>query len=357
MKVYFYHTQNIQRILREWEQGIFPGHLLYGATHLERYGIDIIPHQSGHHPESRWRTCLHTTLQTLKHYRKYDSVYATSFRGLEIIIFLRSLGLFRKPIILWHHQAITTAKHPLRERIARIFYRGIDQMFFFSEKLLHDSLKSPKARRERMQVAPWGADLDFYNRLMDEEGIPVRKEYISTGKEHRDMPTLVSAFERTKSPLCIYLSHNHGGENYDSIMSGIHIPEHVKVNFVRGLIPRELAQKVWQAKCVVICCKQTDYTVGLTTLVEALALGIPVICSRNPNFAFDIDAEGVGITVPYYDVEGWERAIRYINTHPQETEIMGQKARSLAERIFNLERCAEEVARAILNYSPKNKSI
>ncbi len=42
MKVYFYHTQDIQRIMREWGEGRFPGHYLYGATQLGDHGIDVV---------------------------------------------------------------------------------------------------------------------------------------------------------------------------------------------------------------------------------------------------------------------------------------------------------------------------
>ncbi len=45
MKVYFYHTQDIQRIMREWGEGRFPGHYLYGATQLGDHGIDVVFHR------------------------------------------------------------------------------------------------------------------------------------------------------------------------------------------------------------------------------------------------------------------------------------------------------------------------
>lgn len=76
----------------------------------------------------------------------------------------------------------------------------------------------------------------------------------------------------------------------------------------------------WHEK---LCCHLLHgfpYTVGLTTLVEAFALGIPVICSRNPNFEMDIDKEEIGITVAYDDVEGWINAIHRIADHPEEAQ-------------------------------------
>ena len=86
---------------------------------------------------------------------------------------------------------------------------------------------------------------------------------------------------------------------------------------------------------------------GLTTLVEALALGLPLITSRNPYFPIDIDQEGIGMTVPYGDVRGWIDAIEYIASHPWEAERMGRRARQLAETTYNMEIFGREVAEVI----------
>jgi hypothetical protein len=94
----------------------------------------------------------------------------------------------------------------------------------------------------------------------------------------------------------------------------------------------------------------------LTTLVEALALGLPVISTRNETYPFDIEKEGVGIVVPYYDSVAWEKAIRYIVSNPDEAEKMGQKARQLAESSFNLDICTSDVAKAIKAFDKHNEA-
>ena len=71
---------------------------------------------------------------------------------------------------------------------------------------------------------------------------------------------------------------------------------------------------------------------------------------------FDIEKEGVGIVVPYYDSVAWEKAIRYIVSNPDEAEKMGQKARQLAESSFNLDICTREVAKAIKAFDKHNEA-
>jgi glycosyltransferase involved in cell wall biosynthesis len=348
MKIYFYHTQDLQRIYQEWKEGTFAGHFLYGATYLNDFGIEMIMHK--HNPSPlHWKITLCTTWRILSCRKRYDVLYATSFRGLEIIIFLHALGLYRHPIVLWHHQPIVTAKNVIRERLARIFYHGIDKMIFFSQKIVKDSLLSKKSRPDKMYIVPWGADLDFYDRVMKDNPIARRSGFISTGKELRDMPTLIKAFNETGKKLDLYIREAAGNINYRNVLGRIKCEENVKIHFIEGLIPNKISIEVNKAACIVICCLESNYTVGLTTVVEALALGIPLICSRNPQIPIDINREGCGISVEYGDVEGWIKAINFISDNPEKAAEMGKRGRQVAEREFNIKNCARQVADILLS--------
>ena len=352
MKVYFYHTQDLNMIQKRWKEGHFPAHYLYGATHLPKYGVDVVMHK--HKAISnRFQLMLYVTWRVFTCREHFDAIYATHFNGLELIIFLRALHLYMKPVIIWHHQPIVKADNSFREMMAKIFYKGIDHMFFFSEALINESLKSSKAKESRMEVCHWGADLESYDRLMKEYPVEKHEGFISTGKEKRDMPTLIRAFSATGQELNIYIAYNACGDNYLEILNDLRPSSNIHINFIKGLIPNELAQKVWASKCVVISCQETNYTVGLTTLVEALALGLPVISTRNVTYPFDIEKEGVGIVVPYYDSVAWEKAIRFIVNNPTEAEAMGKKARALADKLYNLDNCSREVADAVKRFEKK----
>ncbi|MGN1262896.1 MAG: glycosyltransferase [Prevotella sp.] len=344
MKVYFYHTQDIQRIVRECAEGRFPAHFLYGATALPDHDIHPVYHRHKAFT-SRWRMMLHNAWQILTCSEHYDALYATHYRGIEIVVLLRAIGLFRRPIVIWHHQPMVVPKSLPRRFLGRLFYRGFDAMFFFSQKLINDSLATPNARPERMFLGHWGGDTDFYERLQREQEVTSRHGFVSTGKERRDMKTLVKAFNAAGADIDIYLPYEpQGALDYKSLIGGLDVRPNVHVNYVNGLIPYELGCIVNRAACVVICCEETKYTVGLTTVVEALCLGLPIVCSRNPQFPVDVDSEGCGISVPYYDVDGWVKAVKYIEEHPEEARQMGRRARELALTRFNNKICAAEVA-------------
>lgn len=346
-KIYFYHTQDIQHILLRMQDGEFPPHFLYGAAKLGREGIGVVWHES-RVGLPRWRMMLRNTWRILRCREKFDAIYATHYRGIEPIVLLRALGLYRKPIIVWHHQPVITPRQWWREQLGRLFYRGFDRMIFFSKALVETSLQSPKARPERVIEGHWGADLDFYDRVKAQSadgGSPIG--FVSSGKELRDMPSLVEAFNRTGQELEIIVARRAGDVDYEKVFSRLQLKPNVRVNFCDHLAPYEISLRVAQARCVVICCQKSKYTVGLTTLVEALALGKPIITTRNATFPFDVEAEHCGIAVGYGDVEGWQKAIEFIANNPIEATRMGMNSRRLALERYNDEACARQVAEII----------
>ena len=343
MTVYFYHTQDTERIVQEWKQGTFPSHFLYGALQLKDHGIDVVWHHQKH-TYKRLRDMIVATWKVLSCRRSYDVLYATHSLGIEPIILLRALGLYRHPIVVWHHQPVAKAKNPLREAFARLFYRGMDHMIFFSEKLMQDSLLSKKADPKRMSMVHWGADLEYYNALLaSHKG---ERAFISTGKELRDFETLIQAFHETGLPLTLFVEKKRQAY-FEPLLAG---KQNIEVHYGDRPIPHEIAQYVAQSQCVCICCQKSNYTVGLTTVVEALALGLPILCTRNPQMPIDIEAEGCGFWLEPKDIEGWKEKLLYIANHPEEAKSMGQRGRVLAEQYYNVKQCGKEVANILLNY-------
>lgn len=364
MKIYYYHTRPIQEALDEWNNHLHPGHILYGLTHFAKYGITPILHRY-RRISSRLRFSLYNFFQIIRCKEPYDLLYGTSFYGLELIIFCHAIGLYRKPIAIWHHQAVIRNRNKLKNLISRFYYRGIDQMFFFSQTLIDDSLKSGKVTADQLHLIHWGADLPFYDLLKQQltaaseqsdeqtdnlnhkpskklnDNQPQKKAFISTGKENRDFATLLKAFAETGLPVDIYTTRD---KSYEQLLKQYTSYTNIRAHFTGGIIPHQLAIEVCRSKAVVICCLDFPYTVGLTTLVEALALGLPVICSRNPKFEMDIEKEEAGIYVDYNDTEGWKKAISYLHTHPEEAQRMGANGRKLAEREYNLEHYSRELA-------------
>ena len=119
----------------------------------------------------------------------------------------------------------------------------------------------------------------------------------------------------------------------------------VIIEFVEKLpkTPTMLATKTAECLCVVIPIEQNSlfYCVGLTSVVEAMAMAKPIISTRNPYYPIDIEKEGIGFYVDNED--GWVKAIEFISTHPKEASEMGKRARILAEEKYNIRLCASQL--------------
>lgn len=343
MKLYYYHTRPILPALEEWKHYRHPGHILYGLTHFKRNGITPVIHKFKMFA-SRKRLMLYNLKTILGCRKNYDILYGTSYRGIELLIFLHAIGLFRKPIAIWHHQAVPETRGFFKRLLSRLFYKGIDCMFFFSQALIDDSLKTGKVKKEQLHLIHWGADLEFYDHLLEEKSLHKKYEFISTGKENRDFQTLLQAFHTSGIPLELFTSPSNGNKDYETTLRQYRDVPNITIHLTQGIIPYKLAKEVAQAKVVVISCLDYPYTVGLTTLVEAMALGLPVISTRNPKYGIDIEKAEAGLLVDHYDVNGWEKATRLLYENREKAAEMGRNGRHLAETTYNLNNFTKELS-------------
>lgn len=71
-----------------------------------------------------------------------------------------------------------------------------------------ESLKTKKLKKENAIVVHWGADLAFYDRLIAKR--QTSSHFISTGRENRDLITLISAFNQLTESCDIYTTRSGG---------------------------------------------------------------------------------------------------------------------------------------------------
>lgn len=110
--------------------------------------------------------------------------------------------------------------------------------------MIKDSLATGKAPEEKLQLIHWGPDLAFYDHIL--QVMPDRKPegFISTGKENRDVNTMLQAFCATEQQLDLYIAPTNGSVNYQQIIESFCLPDSVQVHYTDGVIPYLLAQKV-----------------------------------------------------------------------------------------------------------------
>jgi len=99
----------------------------------------------------------------------------------------------------------------------------------------------------------------------------------------------------------------------------------------------ELRDLYARSRFVVVPLLPSDTDNGVTVILEAMAMGKPVICSRTRG-QVDVIQEGVtGLYVPVGDAVALRKAILTLWNDPQRAQEMGRNARAHIERYHTLE--------------------
>jgi glycosyltransferase involved in cell wall biosynthesis len=127
-------------------------------------------------------------------------------------------------------------------------------------------------------------------------------------------------------------------------------------HITKGRMPlTELRDLYARSRFVVVPLMPSDTDNGVTVILEAMAMGKPVICSRTRG-QVDVVEEGVtGLYVPVGDAAAMRAAILSLWNEPLRAQEMGRNARALVEKHHTLERftaTARSAAEAALEGRP-----
>lgn len=158
----------------------------------------------------------------------------------------------------------------------------------------------------------------------------------SVGMEARDYPTLVNALRHLNIPCHIATGASRGDifETVERLHAIKDIPEWVTVGPKK---PTDLRSLYARSRFTVISLLPTDSDNGLTAILESMAMGRPVICTKAEG-QVDIIQDGItGIFVPQGDPEAMREAIQSLWDDPKRCEKMGRAAREFIVEHHNME--------------------
>ena len=242
------------------------------------------------------------------------------------------------------HVSLVAGRNVVEKILLRCIYGSINTFLFHSQKNLDESVDKGLICNKQAEFLNWGDDLEYIDSHFKPE---LRDYFLSTGREHRDFPLLISAFSKTQADLEIYTNKINYDSNYEYLETMQGLYSNIQINYVEKSAETThfLAQRASECFCVVIPLVQKEvyYCLGLTSVIEAMALGKPIVSSRNPYCPIDIEKEGIGIIAD--DEDSWVTAINYLVCHPEEAKQMGKRGRQLAEQKYNINECAKQIDR------------
>jgi len=258
-------------------------------------------------------------LAALPRLHRYGVVFSDGENvGIPLALALRGLGSRIPHLVLGHHLS-----SPRKRRYFRTLAAG-ERM---SRVLVHSALQAELAStdlripRERLAVLPYCVDTDFWS-----PGGQVEENLIvSAGREHRDYATLAAATGGLPVRVQVAAGSLHTPEGTWSA------PPSWPSNFsVRPLDYLQLREAYRRAALVVIPVLETDFQAGITSVLEAMAVGCPVITSATAGRSEAIEDGVNGVLVPPGDAAALGAAVTRLIGDPGERRRLGARARETA---------------------------
>ncbi|MGH7269115.1 MAG: glycosyltransferase family 4 protein [Polyangiaceae bacterium] len=171
----------------------------------------------------------------------------------------------------------------------------------------------------------------------------------SAGAEMRDYPTLIEALRGTGVPCHIATDHVRVdrlgfGRRVSADVFSIDVGDGITIG---RKTPGELRDLYARSRFVVVPLRPSDTDNGVTVILEAMAMGKAVICSRTRG-QVDVIEDGVtGIFVPVGDAGALRRAILSLWEDPARATAMGRAGRAYIEAHHSLEKFCFDVKAAI----------
>jgi glycosyltransferase involved in cell wall biosynthesis len=298
---------------------------------------------------------LQQQLNLLKKSKEYDLIFVPFISDVFFLAILKLLHCYKKPILgLGLDTYIPFKKNPIkrfRQKMQRyVLTNGIDQILFFNEKIYHKSNEYGILGKKVSFTDTWGVDLDIFRSYSERQTELPTMDYIyTTGISGRDYKTLIEAFKEIDFKLKITSKGDDDVNLQNNKLPNVFIDHSIKPGLYSvGLIRKDYYNSL--AVAIPLVKSSQLETIGITVIMEAFAMGKPVISTINPMYPFDLQKEKVGLYVDYNDVEGWRQSVNYLINNPDEAREMGERGRFLCEKKYNYKMFSMEVIKRINKY-------
>jgi glycosyltransferase involved in cell wall biosynthesis len=249
--------------------------------------------------------------------RKHYAVVFTDGEqvGLPFAALLRITRRRSRHVMIGHR--LSPRKKVLLHRVLRLTGR-IDRVVVYAsaqQRFAVDVLGYPP---ERVVLTTFMVDTAFWRPERVDIEPRARSLICAVGQELRDYPTLVEAV-RDVAVDVVVAAVSPWSKRADS-SAGLDIPPNVEV---RGFDLFELRRLYADASVVVVPLQETDFQAGITTILEAMAMGRAVVCTRTTGQT-DTVIDGVnGVYVPTGDVRALRAAIEELLVDPAAADRLG----------------------------------
>lgn len=237
--------------------------------------------------------------------------------------------------------------HRLSPAKKRPLMRGLraqmDTVFVYSSRQRDVAVKQVGIPAERVSLIPFHADHRFFRPIKSSADAPCRM-VCSAGLEWRDYPTLIAALGGQN--MCVRIAAASPWSKHRNETEKRELPPNISA---RPYCYSELRQLYADARIVVVPLYENDFQAGITTILEAMAMGKALVVTRTTGQQ-DTIVDGVnGVYVPPGDAAALRRTVVRLLDNPDEASRLGRNARRDIESGKTLDHWVERVSTAVRN--------
>ncbi|HUN65092.1 MAG TPA: glycosyltransferase family 4 protein [Bacteroidota bacterium] len=288
-----------------------------------------------------------TVAQTLEAYRirkRYDAVLSWSDPHGLLFSFLLKATFSRTP----HIAMLAWISKPRKAKILKRVYTGMSRIILWTSNHYEFATKQLGIPASRIKLIHYFVDQQFWRPMPD---VAAEEMICSAGVEMRDYPTFIEAL-RGIDIRCHIAAGIARGKLFDTVTAISRITELPPNLTVGPMSPVELRNLYARSRFVVVPLHPSESDNGITVILEAMAMGKAVICSRI-NGQKDVIIDGVnGIFVPPGNPRALRDAMLYLLKNPDAAAAMGRAGRAHIEKYFrwddfvkNIRETIEEVVK------------
>jgi len=271
------------------------------------------------------------------HRRRYQAVFTDGEQvGLPLALLCRVTA--RRPFA--HVMVVHILSPKKKSLLYRAFRLGryIDTMVVYASaqaRFVTEQLGFPA---DRVVLSTFMVDTEFFSaeRTVSHPELMI----CAAGLELRDYPTLMAAVDGLDVRVVIAAA-SPWSKRAASTEKAETVPENVEVC---RLGFSDLRQLYADARFVVMPLYETDFQAGITTILEAMAMGRTVVCSRTEGQTDAITDGRTGVYVPPGDASALRSAIEQLLDDADATARMGAEARRYVVEHADVSRYAARLA-------------
>lgn len=265
--------------------------------------------------------------------------------GIPLAALARTTGGRPYRHIMIAHR-LSPAKKQLPVRLLGLG-RHVDNVLVYSSHQWEVARRLFSGPDQRVERIDFMVDTNFFRSSRPREMRTSHRRPVicAAGREFRDYPTLIEAARGLDADVII-ASASPWSKRSDNARSA-DLPDNVTVTSFTHM---ELRAQLDESDLLVLPLQATDFQAGITTILEAMSMGRPVVCTSTDG-QNDVIIEGeTGYYVPPGDPDALRAAIIRLLENPDEAIAMGKRGRELVEDRADVFRYAERFAALVKHH-------